>query len=80
VFDIVFTRDPVTDYRSMLAADGGLLRAFNAGCLERGVLKPGQKIYVSLAHTAEDVARTLEVFAEVLAALPQPRPRAGTRP
>jgi glutamate-1-semialdehyde 2,1-aminomutase len=80
VFDIAFTRDPVTDYRSLLAADGGLLRAFNAECLGRGVLKPGQKIYVSLAHTAEDVARTLEVFGQALAALPRPRTRAGARP
>ncbi len=73
VFDVVFTGEPVTDYRSMLGADGALMRAFNAECLKRGVLKGGQKIYVSLAHTAEDVARTLEVFAEALAALPRPR-------
>jgi glutamate-1-semialdehyde 2,1-aminomutase len=73
VFDIVFTREPVTDYRSMLGADGALMRAFNAECLKRGVLKGGQKIYVSLAHTADDVARTLTVFAEALAALPRPR-------
>ena len=77
VFDVVFTDQPVTDYRSMLTADGALMRAFNAECLGRGVLKGGQKIYMSLAHTAEDVARTLAVFAEALAALP--RTRKGAR-
>jgi glutamate-1-semialdehyde aminotransferase len=55
------------------------MRAFNAECLRRGVLKGGQKIYMSLAHTAEDIARTLQVFAEALAALPRPRSGAGAR-
>jgi glutamate-1-semialdehyde 2,1-aminomutase len=73
VFDIVFTDTPVTDYRTLLTADGGLMKAFNAACLARGVLKGGQKIYVSLAHTEADVARTLEVFAAALASLPRPR-------
>jgi glutamate-1-semialdehyde 2,1-aminomutase len=69
LFDVVFTETPVTDYRSMLTADGARLRAFNTACLRRGVLKGTQKIYVSLAHTEADVARTLEVFAEALASL-----------
>ena len=37
--------------------------------LERGVVKAAQKFYVSLAHTEEDVARTLEVFGEALTAV-----------
>jgi glutamate-1-semialdehyde 2,1-aminomutase len=79
VFDVVFTGEPVADYRSMLTADGGLMRAFNAECLKRGVLKGGQKIYTSLAHTAEDVSRTLQVFAEALAVLPRRRSGGGAR-
>ncbi len=79
VFDVVFTDQPVTDYRSMLTADGALMRAFNAECLKRGVLKGGQKIYMSLAHTAEDIAQTLQVFGEALAALPRRRSGAGAR-
>ena len=79
VFDVVFTEQPVTDYRSMLTADGALMRAFNAECLQRGVLKGGQKIYMSLAHTAEDMARTLAVFAEALAALPRRPSGVGAR-
>jgi glutamate-1-semialdehyde 2,1-aminomutase len=71
VFDIVFTDRPVTDYRALLTADGALLRAFNAECLRRGIVKGAQKIYVSLAHTDADVTRTLAVFEEVLALLPR---------
>jgi glutamate-1-semialdehyde 2,1-aminomutase len=67
VFDIFFTDRPVVDYRSTLTADGARLRAFNERCLERGVLKPTHKIYVSLAHDDRDVDRTLDVFRTALA-------------
>jgi len=66
VFDIVFTDRPLTDYRAMLAADSALLRAFNAECLKRGVVKGREKLYVSLAHTEADVTRTLAVFEAAL--------------
>jgi glutamate-1-semialdehyde 2,1-aminomutase len=71
VFDIVFTAEPVTDYRAMLTADGALLRAFNAECLKQGVLKGKEKLYVSLAHTETDVTRTLGVFEAALGSLPR---------
>ncbi len=73
VFDVVFTDRPVTDYRAMLTADGALLRAFNAECLKRGVVKGKEKLYVSLAHTPDDVGRALEVFEAALRALPRNR-------
>ncbi|MBI4638576.1 MAG: aspartate aminotransferase family protein [Candidatus Rokubacteria bacterium] len=73
VFDIVFTDAPIVDYRSMLTADGAALKAFNAECLTRGVVKGREKLYVSLAHGGDDVARTLEVFAGALAALGRSR-------
>src|SRR5438093_12091657 len=76
VFDIVFTDRPLTDYRAMLTADGALLKAFNAECLERGIVKGREKLYVSLAHTEPDVARTLETFEAALGALPRPAPPA----
>lgn len=69
LFDLFFTDRPVTDYRATLSGDRALLRAFNHGCLRRGVLKGTQKFYVSLAHTEADVARTLEAFEGALAAL-----------
>jgi glutamate-1-semialdehyde 2,1-aminomutase len=69
VFDVVFTDKPVTDYRAWLTGDGGLLRAFNAECLKRGVCKGREKLYMSLAHTEEDIARTLEAVEGALGAL-----------
>ncbi len=74
VFDIVFTDRPLTDYRAMLTADGALLKAFNAECLQRGIVKGREKLYVSLAHTEHDVARTLETFEAALGALPRRAP------
>jgi len=74
VFDIVFTDRPLTDYRAMLTADGALLKAFNAECLQRGIVKGREKLYVSLAHTEPDVARTLETFEAALGALPRRAP------
>ena len=71
VFDLVFTDRPLTDYRAMLTADGALLKAFNAECLARGIVKGKEKLYVSLAHSDEDVARTLEVFGVALDSLPR---------
>jgi len=76
VFDIVFTDRPLTDYRAMLTADGALLKAFNAACLQRGIVKGREKLYVSLAHTEQDVARTLETFEAALSALPRAAPPA----
>ncbi len=66
VFDVVFTDRPITDYRATLTADGARLRAFNVECLRRGVVKGVSKIYVSLAHSDDDVARTLAVFAQAI--------------
>ncbi len=76
VFDIVFSDRPLTDYRAMLTADGALLKAFNAECLQRGIVKGREKLYVSLAHTEQDVARTLETFEAALGALPRSAPAA----
>jgi glutamate-1-semialdehyde 2,1-aminomutase len=66
VFDIVFTDRPITDYRSMLTADGAMLRTFNTECLRRGLVKGVSKIYVSLAHSDADVARALSIFEDSL--------------
>jgi glutamate-1-semialdehyde 2,1-aminomutase len=64
VFDVYFTDRAITNYRSTLSADAGLMQRFNGLLLERGILKGGQKFYMSLAHTEEDVQRTLEVFRD----------------
>jgi glutamate-1-semialdehyde 2,1-aminomutase len=69
VFDILFTAEPVTDYRSLQKADGALARTFTTELIKRGVVKNTQKMYMSLAHTAADVARTLEACEDALRVL-----------
>jgi glutamate-1-semialdehyde 2,1-aminomutase len=68
MFDVVFTEREVTDYRSA-RGDEVQMKLCNALLRERGVLKGESKYYVSLAHTHEDVAFTLEAFAAAIAAL-----------
>lgn len=78
VFQVVFAEDEPRDYAGMLRADRELAVRFGLACLERGLfVNPGEKFYVSLAHTEEDVARTLEIFAAALDAVVLP---SGTAP
>ena len=73
VFDVLFTEEPVTDYRSLQKADGTLARLFTTELIKRAVVKNTQKMYLSLAHTEADVARTLEAAEDALKALPRRR-------
>jgi glutamate-1-semialdehyde 2,1-aminomutase len=69
IFDVYFTDRPVVNYRDGLSADRAMMTRFNAGMLERGVLKGGQKFYPSIVHTDEDVERTIDAFREVIPGL-----------
>ena len=75
LFDILFTGEPVTDYRSLQKADGALARTFTTELIKRGVVKNTQKMYMSLAHTDSDVARTLQACEDALKTLPRKRTR-----
>ena len=66
IFDVYFTDQPVKTYRDTLSADGQMMARFNAGLLERGILKGGQKFYPSLVHSDEDVEQTIAAFKEVI--------------
>jgi glutamate-1-semialdehyde 2,1-aminomutase len=68
LFDIVFTDREVKDYRSA-QGDEATMKRCNALLRERGILKGESKYYVSLAHTEEDVAFTLDAFASAMEAL-----------
>ena len=63
LFDVVFSGEPVTDYRGVFAGDGGRLKAFNRALREQGILKPDSKFYMSLALTDDDLAATVEAIA-----------------
>jgi glutamate-1-semialdehyde 2,1-aminomutase len=69
LFDVVFSSDPVRDYRGTLRGDAGMSRRFNALLRERGVLKGESKYYVSLAHTPEDIRHTCDAWASALEVL-----------
>jgi glutamate-1-semialdehyde 2,1-aminomutase len=66
LFDVVFTAEPVRDYRGTLRGDADMMRRFNALLRERGILKGESKYYVSLAHTPEDIRFTREAWASAL--------------
>ena len=68
-FDLYFTDQEITDYRSTLSADGAMFKRFNQLLPERRILKGSQKFYMSLAHDEMDLERTIEVFREVTALL-----------
>jgi glutamate-1-semialdehyde 2,1-aminomutase len=69
LFDVVFTDQPIRDYRGTLAGDADLLRRFNALLRERGILKGESKYYISLAHTDEDIAFTIDAWKSAIKAL-----------
>jgi glutamate-1-semialdehyde 2,1-aminomutase len=69
LFDVVFTDQPIRDYRSTLSGDAELMRRFNALLRERGILKGESKYYISLAHTPEDVRFTIAAWESAIKAL-----------
>jgi len=69
LFDVVFSNEPVRNYRGTLRGDADMLRRFNALLRERGILKGESKYYVSLAHTPEDIRHTRDAWASAIEAL-----------
>ena len=58
---LAFTDHPIVDHRSSRAADAKKLKAFHYQLLKRGVfVMPGNKAYLSLAHSLADIDRALE--------------------
>jgi len=72
MFTLFFTREAVTDYASAKKSETARYARFFRALLERGVYFPPSQFeaaFVSLAHTDEDVAATLQAAAEGLAEL-----------
>ena len=62
-----FGSEPVTDYASAQAADHEAFKRFWTAMLERGVYLPPSPFeawFPSLAHTGEQLDRTIEAAAE----------------
>ncbi len=62
MFDVVFTPDPVSDYRGYFKGNAQLAKQFNASLLRQGVLKSDSKYYISIAHDDRDVAHTIKAW------------------
>jgi glutamate-1-semialdehyde 2,1-aminomutase len=72
-FKVVFIDRDVVNYRDAKEADREMLRRFERAWVEGGLfITPGLRHYISLAHTDEDVARSLEIIElAAQAALPR---------
>jgi glutamate-1-semialdehyde aminotransferase len=67
---MLYASQAISDYPDFLAADRVKSRQFGLELIRRGVTTtPGEKFYVSLAHSDEDVEETIAVFAEAFDAL-----------
>lgn len=71
VLQVVFTAHrPLRNHRDLLRADKKKAVAFGHELIRRGVYcTPGGKLYLSLAHSDDDIDRTVEVAAAALQAL-----------
>lgn len=69
---LFFTGEPVFDYESAKQADTGLFGRFFRTLLEEGIYWPPSQFeaaFVSLAHSDEDIDRTIDVIKRALAGL-----------
>lgn len=72
MFGLFFTKGPVHNYEDAKKSDSTKFSRFHRGMLEQGVyLAPSQfeAGFTSLAHTEEDIDRTLEAARRVLSSL-----------
>ncbi|MFO1081513.1 MAG: aminotransferase class III-fold pyridoxal phosphate-dependent enzyme [Reyranellaceae bacterium] len=69
LFDVVFTDQPIRDYRDTLKGDAALARRFNQLLRARGIMKGESKYYVSLAHDRADIEHTIAAWTEAVKAL-----------
>ena len=70
LFDVVFTDQPVKNYRDMFRNDADKAKILNRSLRAGGILKPDSKLYAHLALTEADLAQTeaaLEAGARELA-------------
>jgi len=69
LFDVVFTDQPIKDYRDTLKGDKAIATRFNQLLRARGIMKGESKYYVSLAHTRADIDHTIGAWTEAIAEL-----------
>ncbi len=83
VWVLYFTDRVVRNYDDALTNDAELYVGFHRGLLERGFLVVPinlKRNHITAAHTAEDIARTLQASEDTLVELSHSRQRAGAQP
>ncbi len=78
---VFFSEDPVSDFAGARACDHDAYATFCRELLARGVYPPASQFeawFPSLAHTPEQIDRTVQAAAAAFAALDGDRPRART--
>ncbi|SHF70531.1 aspartate aminotransferase family protein [Ornithinibacillus halophilus] len=61
IFNIVFTNDPIRNYRDMWKANKDLREAIDIELLELGIYnKPSNRYSLSIAHSMKDINKTIE--------------------
>jgi glutamate-1-semialdehyde 2,1-aminomutase len=66
LFDVVFTDQPIKDYRDTLTGDKAMATRFNQLLRERGIMKGESKYYVSLAHDRADIDHTIGAWTDAI--------------
>jgi glutamate-1-semialdehyde 2,1-aminomutase len=69
LFDIVFTDQPIKDYRDTLKGDAAMLKRFNQVLRANGIMKGESKYYVSVAHTRADIEHTIAAWKKAIEAV-----------
>ncbi|MBR0680602.1 aminotransferase class III-fold pyridoxal phosphate-dependent enzyme [Roseomonas eburnea] len=73
LFDVVYAEGDMRDYRALLRQDTAMQKHVNGVLRQQGILKGDSKYYLSTAHTAADIAQTLDAFRTALRTLPAAR-------
>ena len=73
LFDVVYAAGDMRDYRALARQDLTVQKHVNTVMRSRGILKGDSKFYLSTAHTAADIAQTLEAFRAAMGSLPASR-------
>src|SRR5699024_346424 len=67
IFNIVFTDQPVKNYRDMWSADTSLRQAIDMELLDLGVyLKPLNRYSMSTVHSEDDIKQTVDAHEKAL--------------
>jgi glutamate-1-semialdehyde 2,1-aminomutase len=72
MMSLFFSPDPVRDFQSVLQTDAESYRRYFHGMLTRGVYlapSPYEATFLSVAHTDQDIERTLEAAEKSLTEL-----------